>query len=59
VYHGEKVGEGRSKIQPRFFSLAGEGPCVSRDRGEAVTDDYPGASPFAFTAGTIKRVAVE
>jgi hypothetical protein len=32
---------------------------VGRDSGEAVTDDYPGTSPFAFTGGTIKRVAVD
>jgi arylsulfatase A-like enzyme len=60
LYHGdEKVGEGRIKTQPGFFSLAGEGLCVGRDSGEAVTDDYPGTSPYAFTGGTIKRVAVD
>jgi arylsulfatase len=60
LYHGdEKVGEGRIKTQPGYFSLAGEGLCVGRDSGEAVTDDYPGASPYAFTGGTIKRVAVD
>jgi arylsulfatase len=60
LYHGdEKVGEGRIKTQPGYFSLAGEGLCVGRDSGEAVTDDYPGTSPFAFTGGTIKRVAVD
>ena len=43
LYHGDKkVGEGRIKTQPGFFSLAGEGLCVGRDSGEAVTDDYPG-----------------
>ena len=60
LYHGEKkVGEGRIKTQPGFFSLAGEGLCVGRDSGEAVTDDYPGTSPHRFTGGTIKRVAVD
>ena len=55
----KKVGEGRIKTQPGYFSLAGEGLCVGRDSGEAVTDDYPGTSPHRFTGGTIKRVAVD
>ena len=42
-----------------MFSLAGEGLCVGRDSGEAVTSDYPGGSPHTFTGGTIKRVAVD
>jgi arylsulfatase A-like enzyme len=58
-YNDKKVGEGRIKTQPGYFSLAGEGLCVGRDSGEAVTDDYPGTSPHAFTGGTIKRVAVD
>ena len=44
---------------PFLFSLAGEGLCVGRDSGEAVTDDYPNGSPHRFTGGTIKRVAVD
>ncbi len=60
LYHGDqKVGEGRIKTQPGFFSLAGEGLCVGRDSGEAVTDDYPGTAPYRFTGGTIKRLAVD
>jgi arylsulfatase len=60
LYHGDKkVGEGRIRTQPGMFSLAGEGLCVGRDSGEAVTDDYPGEYPHAFTGGTIKRVAVD
>jgi arylsulfatase len=60
LYHGDrKVGEGRIKTQPGFFSLAGEGLCVGRDSGEAVTDDYPGEAPFRFIGGTIKRLAVD
>jgi hypothetical protein len=42
-----------------MFSLACEGLCVGRDSGEAVTSDYPGQHPHAFTGGTIKRVAVD
>jgi arylsulfatase len=60
LYHGDKkVGEGRIRTQPGMFSLAGEGLCVGRDSGEAVTSDYPGKHPHAFTGGTIKRVAVD
>ncbi len=60
LFHGDtKVGEGRIKTQPGKFSLAGEGLCVGRDSGEAVTDDYPGIEPWRFTGGTINRVAVD
>jgi len=60
LYHGDrKVGEGRIKTQPGNFELAGEGLCVGRDSGAAVTGDYPGARPYRFTGGTIKRVAVD
>jgi arylsulfatase A-like enzyme len=60
LYHGDrKVGEGRIRNQPGYFELAGEGLCVGRDGGAAVTDDYPGERPYRFTGGTIKRVAVD
>ena len=60
LYHGDKkVGEGRIKTQPGKFSLAGEGLTVGRDSGEPVTDDYPGQEPWAFSGGTIDRVAVD
>ena len=60
LYHGDKkVGEGRIKTQPGMFSLAGEGLCIGRDSAEPITDDYPGESPWAFSGGTIKRVAVD
>src|SRR5271165_868920 len=60
LYHGDKkVGEGRIRNQPGMFMIAGEGLCVGRDSGEAVTSDYPGESPHTFTGGTIKRVAVD
>ena len=48
-----------SRPSPGKFRLAGEGLCVGRDGGEPVTDDYPGEAPWAFTGGTIKRVAVD
>jgi arylsulfatase len=59
LYYGDqKVGEGRIKTQPGKFAIGGEGLCVGRDSGEAVTEDYPGTSPWRFTGGTIKRLQV-
>ena len=45
-YNDKKVGEGRIKTQPGGFELAGEGLCVGRDSGAAVTDDYSGERPL-------------
>jgi arylsulfatase A-like enzyme len=60
LYHGEeKVGEGRIRTQPGKFMLAGEGLCVGRTGGEAVTDDLPGPYPHEFTGATINRVVVD
>jgi arylsulfatase A-like enzyme len=60
LYYGDrKVGEGRIKNQPGYFELAGEGLCIGRDSGAAVTDDYPGERPYRFTGGTIKRAAID
>jgi len=60
LYYGDKkVGEGKIKTQPGKFSLAGEGLNVGHDGGEAVTDDYPGSQPWAFTGGTLHRVVVD
>jgi len=60
LYHGDrKVGEGRIKTQPGYFELAGEGLCVGRDSGMAVTEDYDGEAPHRFIGGTIHRVAVD
>ena len=58
-YDDKKVGEGRIRTQPGMFSLAGEGLCVGRDAGEAVTTDYPGDHPYTFSGGTINRVVVD
>jgi arylsulfatase A-like enzyme len=55
----KKVGEGQIMTQPGNFSLVGEGLNIGRDAGEPVTDDYPGARPYAFTGGTIKEVIVD
>ncbi|MFI7666247.1 arylsulfatase [Nocardia sp. NPDC049526] len=60
LYYGDrKVGEGRIRTQAGKFSLAGEGLHAGRDSGESVTDDYPGSAPWAFTGGTLNRVAVD
>jgi arylsulfatase A-like enzyme len=60
LWHGSRqVGQGRIKTQPGKFTLAGEGLCVGRDSGEAVTDSYPGHAPWAFTGGNLRRLAVD
>ncbi|MDN5746917.1 MAG: arylsulfatase [Pseudonocardia sp.] len=60
LYYGDRrVGEGTIKTQPGKFALGGEGLNVGRDGGEPVTDDYPGTAPWAFTGGTLKRLAVD
>ena len=47
------------KTQLGKFNLCGEGLNVGRDGGAPVTEDYPGARPWAFTGGTISRVVVD
>ncbi|CUU60954.1 hypothetical protein Ga0074812_15115 [Parafrankia irregularis] len=60
LHHGDrKVGEGRIRTQPGRFTLAGEGLNVGRDGADAVASDYRGQAPFAFTGGTLHRVAVD
>ncbi|GLY65362.1 arylsulfatase [Amycolatopsis taiwanensis] len=60
LYHDDhKVGEGRIRTQPGKFGIAGEGLNIGRDRGDPVTDDYPGEAPWPFTGGTLKRVAFD
>ncbi|HTT92993.1 MAG TPA: arylsulfatase [Acidimicrobiales bacterium] len=60
LYHADrKVGEAQIKTQLGAFAVAGSGLFVGRHSGEPVTDDYPGQPPYAFTGGTIDRVAVD
>jgi len=60
LWHADKkVGEAKIKTQPGKFTIGGEGLCIGRDGGSGVTEDYPGAQPWAFTGGTIRRVAVD
>jgi arylsulfatase len=58
-HDNKKVGETQIKTQPGKFMIAGEGLCIGRDGGAGVTADYPGVQPWAFTGGTIRRVAVD
>jgi hypothetical protein len=60
LFHGDvQVGEERIRTQPGKFALGGDGLCVGRDSSDPVTSDYPGAAPWAFTGGTINRVAID
>ncbi len=57
LYVNEKVvAEGAMRAQVGKFTLSGDGLCVGRDSGDAVSGLYK--SPGAFTGGTIKGVAV-
>ncbi len=59
LYHGETmVGEGKIKTQLGAFAIAGASLYVGHHPGEPVTDDYPGETPYEFTGGTLKQVAV-
>jgi arylsulfatase len=53
----EPVAKAEILTQPGFFALTGEGLCVGRDSASPVSPEY--AAPFAFTGGTIDRVAVD
>jgi arylsulfatase len=59
LFYGEtKVGEGRIKTQPSMFGVSGTDLTVGRGASN-ITDHYPGESPWRFTGGTIKTVAVD
>ena len=49
----------RSRRNSGRIAIAGSGLYVGQHSGEPVTDDYPGEPPYAFTGGTINRVAVD
>jgi arylsulfatase len=44
------------KTQPGKFTLSGDGLCIGRDSGDAVSEDYK--TPGEFKGGTILGVAV-
>ena len=57
LYINDKaVAEGEMKTQPGKFTLAGDGLCIGRDSGDAVSEDYQ--SPGEFKGGEIMLVGV-
>ena len=50
------VDEGQMKTQPGKFTLSGDGLCIGRDSGDAVSEQYK--SPGEFVGGTIQAVVV-
>ena len=50
------VAEGDMRAQIGKFTLAGDGLCIGRDSGDAVSEDYK--SPGEFEGGTILFVGV-
>ena len=50
------VAEQEIRTQPSHFALCGEGLCVGRDSGDAVSEEYQ--APFAFSGGQIGKVEV-
>ena len=57
LYVNEQVvAEGPMKTQPGKFTLSGDGLCIGRDSGDAVSEGY--TSPGEFKGGTILGVAV-
>jgi arylsulfatase len=57
LYVNDKVvAEGPMKTQPGKFTLSGDGLCVGRDSGDAVSQEYQ--TPGEFQGGTIQAVGV-
>jgi arylsulfatase len=57
LYVNDKaVAEGQMKTQAGKFTLSGDGLCVGRDSGDAVSEEYK--SPGTFTGGKIAFVGV-
>ena len=57
LYVNEEVAaQGEMRTQPGKFTLSGDGLCIGRDSGDAVSEDYK--SPGEFENGTIQLVAV-
>jgi arylsulfatase len=57
LYVNDKVvAEGPMKTQPGKFTLSGDGLCVGRDSGDAVSEGYK--TPGEFEGGTIFAVGV-
>ena len=57
LYFNDKVvAEGDMKTQAGKFTLSGDGLCIGRDSGDAVSEDY--RSPGTFKGGKILFVGV-
>jgi hypothetical protein len=57
LYVNEKiVAQGEMRSQAGKFTLSGDGLCIGRDSGDAVSEEYK--SPGEFKGGTILLVAV-
>jgi arylsulfatase len=57
LYVNDKVvAEGPMKTQPGKFTLSGDGLCIGRDSGDAVSQEYK--TPGTFKGGTIEVVGV-
>ncbi|HKB42220.1 MAG TPA: hypothetical protein VKD72_37685 [Gemmataceae bacterium] len=57
LYVNDKVvASGDMKTQPGKFTLSGDGLCIGRDSGDAVSEDY--TTPGEFKGGTILFVGV-
>ena len=57
LYVNDKVvAQGPMKTQPGKFTLSGDGLCVGRDSGDAVSQEYK--TPGEFEGGTIEVVGV-
>jgi hypothetical protein len=57
LYVNDKaVTSGPMRTQPGKFTLSGDGLCIGRDSGDAVSQEYK--APGAFTGGTIIGVGV-
>ena len=60
LYHGDDEGRrGADQDPARRVRDRRRRPLRRPARGEPITDDYPGEPPYAFTGGTINRVAVD
>ncbi|QRM31291.1 arylsulfatase [Microvirga sp. VF16] len=57
LYVNDRImAQGNMKTQPGKFTLSGDGLCIGRDSGDAVSEEY--TTPAAFKGGTIKFVGV-
>jgi arylsulfatase len=57
LYVNDKIAaQGDMKTQLGKFTLSGDGLCIGRDSGDAVSEEYK--SPGTFKGGTIKFVGV-